>query len=89
MQRWLLSFGPPVGKDTHIFLQTTFTAAGFAHYATTFKDQAHNFVPVLFKKVYNDKSSHDWQVWHFHGDLPFAAQQNDHVMITSEWVEVD
>ena len=43
----------PVGTETHIFLKTSFTAAGFAHYATLPTDKAHYFAPVLHKVVYN------------------------------------
>ena len=83
------SRGETVGRDTHIFLRTTFSAAGFARYALLSTDKAHKFVPMLYKKVYYN-SARDWQVWHFQGDLPLAATDNDNaVLITSEWVEMD
>ena len=78
----------PVKKETHIFLKTTFTAAGFAKYATLSTDHEHNFVPKLYKKVYHH-SPHDWQVWHWNGDLPLAERENEQVLILSEWVEME
>ena len=78
----------PVKKETHIFLKTTFTAAGFAKYATLSTDHEHNFVPKLYKKVYHH-SPHDWQVWHWNGDLPLAERENEQVLILSEWVEIE
>ena len=78
----------PVNKETHIFLKTTFTAAGFAKYATLSTDREQNFVPKLYKKVYYN-SHHDWQVWHWNGDLPLAERENEQVLISSEWVEMD
>ena len=80
-------FKTSVTKETHIFLKTTFTAAGFAKYATLSTDHEHNFVPKLYKKVYHH-SPHDWQVWHWNGDLPLAERENEQVLISSEWLEM-
>jgi len=81
-------FKKSVTKETHIFLKTTFTAAGFAKYATLSTDHEHKFAPQLYKKVYYH-SPHDWQAWHFNGDLPLAETENEQVLISSEWVEMD
>ena len=81
-------FKTSVTKETHIFLKTTFTAAGFAKYATLSTDHEHNFAPKLYKKVYYH-SPHDWQVWHWNGELPLAECENEQVLIWSEWVEMD
>ena len=78
----------PVNKETHIFLKTTFTAAGFAKYATLSTDHEHNFVPKLHKKVYY-YSPRDWQVWRWNGDLPLAERENGEPLIWSEWVGMD
>ena len=88
LERARMISAQPVGGDTHILLKTTFSAAGFACYATLLTDQAHKFVPVLHKKVYND-SSHDWRVWHFVGDLPLSVVVDGQALIASEWVEID
>ena len=92
VERGRLIYHPtPVNKETHIFLKTTFTAAGFAKYGTESMPQ-HNFVPKLSKKVYNtrpDETPYDWQVWHWNGDLPLAERENEQVLISSEWVEMD
>ena len=89
VERGRLIYHPtPVSKETHIFLKTTFTAAGFAKYATLSTDHEHNFVPKLYKKVYYN-SPHDWQVWHWNGDLPLAECENEQVLIWSEWVGMD
>ena len=81
-------FKTSVTKETHIFLKTTFTAAGFAKYATLSTDHEHNFVPKLHKKVYY-YSPRDWQVWRWNGDLPLAERENEQVLIWSEWVGMD
>ena len=89
VERGRLIYHPtPVSKETHIFLKTTFTAAGFAKYATLSTDHEHNFVPKLYKKVYY-YSPRDWQVWRWNGDLPLAERENEQVLIWSEWVGMD
>ena len=89
MERGRLIYHPtPVSKETHIFLETTFTAAGFLKYATLAGDHEHKFAPKLCKKVYYH-SPYDWQVWHWNGDLPLAARENEQVLISSKWVEMD
>ena len=81
-----------VTKETHIFLKITFTAAGFAKYATLAMPQ-HHFVPKLSKSVYyytrSDESAYDWQAWKWHGDLPLDECENGQELIFSEWVELD
>ena len=81
----------PVNKETHIFLKTTFTAAGFAKYATLPTDDKHHFAPKLYKMVYytrSDESAYDWLAWHWNGDLPLDDCENGQQLIFSEWVEI-
>ena len=83
----MIYYPTPVNKETHIFLKTTFTAAGFAKYGTLAMPQ-HHFVPKLSKKVYYPRpgeTPYDWQVWHWNGDLPF----DDCELMVSEWEELD
>ena len=85
-------FKTSVTKETHIFLKTTFTAAGFAKYATLSTDHEHNFAPKLYKMVYytrSDQSAYDWLAWHWNGDLPLDDCENGQQLISSEWVEID
>ena len=85
-------FKTSVTKETHIFLKTTFTAAGFAKYATLSTDHEHNFAPKLYKMVYytrSDQSAYDWLAWHWNGDLPLDDCENGQQLISSEWVEMD
>ena len=84
----MIYYPTSVNKETHIFLKTTFTAAGFAKYATLSTDHEHNFVPKLHKKVYY-YSPRDWQVWRWNGDLPLAERENGEPLIWSEWVPMD
>ena len=85
-------FKRSVTKETDIFLKITFTAAGFAKYAT-FAMPQHHFVPKLSKSVYyytpSGESAYDWQAWKWHGDLPLDEKENDEVLISSEWAELD
>ena len=83
----MIYYPTPVNKETHIFLKTTFTAAGFAKYGTLAMPQ-HHFVPKLSKKVYYPRpgeTPYDWQVWHWNGDLPF----DDCELMVSAWEELD
>ena len=88
VERAVMIYHPtPVKKETHIFLKTTFTAAGFAKYGTLAMPQ-HHFVPKLSKKVYYPRpgeTPYDWQVWHWNGDLPF----DDCDLMVSAWEELD
>ena len=84
-------FKTSVTKETHIFLKTTFTAAGFAKYATLPTDDKHHFAPKLYKMVYytrSDESAYDWLAWHWNGDLPLDDCENGQQLIFSEWVEI-
>ena len=91
MERGQKIFKTSVTKETHIFLKTTFTAAGFAKYATLPTDDKHYFAPKLYKMVYytrSDESAYDWLAWHWNGDLPLDDCENGQQLIFSEWVEI-
>ena len=88
VERAVLTSAMPVASQTHIFLKTTFSMAGVAHYATRSQGADRAFAPILVKKVYRD-ASYDWKVWHFHGDLPLQVTSEAGVaFITSEWEEI-
>ena len=77
----------PISKDTHVVLEITFTPLGLAHYAIVITASDYGFQPMLQKKTYRDAK--DWKVWHFHGDLPLqASDEQGNVLITSKLMEI-
>ena len=76
-----------VSKHTHLVLEITFTPLGLAHYAQICKGPDYSFQPVLQKMMY--RGPQDWKVWHFHGDLPLQAQDEEgNVLIRSRLMEI-
>ena len=77
----------PISKDTHVVLEITFTPLGLAHYAKIYQGCDYGFQPMLQKKTYRDAT--DWKAWHFHGDLPLqASDEQGNVLITSRLMEI-
>jgi hypothetical protein len=77
----------PINKDTHGVLEITFTPLGLAHYGKICQDFDYRFQPMLQKNAYRDAT--DWKVWHFHGDLPLqASDENGNVLITTKLMEI-
>ena len=74
-------------EDTHVVLEITFTPLGLAHYAKICQGYDYGFQPMLQKRTYPDAT--DWKVWHFHGDLPLqASDEQGNVLITSRLMEI-
>ena len=79
-------FGP-MDKDTHVVLAITFTPLGLAHYGKICQGFDYMFQPMLQKSTYREET--DWKVWHFHGDLPLeASDEQGNVLITTRLMEI-
>lgn len=77
----------PIDKDTHVVLEITFSPLGLAHYAKMCQGPDYRFRPMLEKVTYRDAK--DWKVWHFHGDLPLqASDEQGNVLITTRVMEI-
>ena len=78
----------PIRKDTHVVFVIQFTPLGVAHYSKTYQGPDYRFQPFLQKKEY--PGGRDWKVWHFHGDLPLQAlDQQGNVLITTALQEIE
>ena len=63
--------GQHVTAKTHELCKLSFTCTAFAYFAALPMGKAMNFAPCLHKVTYpRDPKDYDWQVWHFHADLP-------------------
>jgi hypothetical protein len=77
----------PINKDTHVVLEITFSPLGLSHYAKICKGPDYRFQPMLQKITYRDAT--DWKAWHFHGDLPMQASDDQgNVLITTRVMEI-
>ena len=63
--------GQRVTATTHELCKISFTCTAFAYFAALPMGKVMNFAPCLHKMTYpRDPKDYDWQVWHFHADLP-------------------
>jgi hypothetical protein len=86
VERTIWIFGS-MNKDTHGVLEITFTPFGLAHYGKICQGFDYRFQPMLQKSMYRDAT--DWKVWHFHGDLPLqACDEQGNVLITTRLMEI-
>ena len=75
-------------KDTHVVLEITFSPLGLAHYTNIVLGPEYRFQPMLQKMSYRPDGI-DWNVWHFYGDLPLqASDEQGNVLITSRIMEI-
>ena len=78
-----------VTPELHILLKIEFSAVGFMHFTTTSAGRAHNYAPLLFKKVYS-KNDCDWKVWHLLQDLPMRWEASPgQLYVSTEWLDIE
>ena len=69
-------------QDTHDVLEIHFTPLGIAHFTQMCQGAEYGFGSLLSKQTYNDRLGTDHKVWHFHGDLPLhAVDENGGLLI--------
>ena len=74
-------------KQTHVVLEIQFSALGVAHYTTLCQGPSYDHQPTLQKMAY--RSDVDWKVWHFHGDLPVEAEdEQGNLLVTCRTFEI-
>ena len=69
-------------KGSYVLFQVTFSAAGLAHYVTKSAGPEYNHSAILAKQTYW-KDLIDYGVWHFQGDLPLQASDEQGVLLVS------
>ena len=78
-----------VTPESHILLKIQFSAVGFMHFTTTSAGRAHNYAPLLFKKVYS-KNDCDWKVWHLLQDLPMRWEASPgQLYVSTGWLDIE
>ena len=74
-------------KQTHVVLDIQFSPLGVAHYTTLCQGPSYSYQPTLQKMTY--RGDKDWKVWHFHGDLPLQAEdEQGNSLVTSGILEI-
>ena len=80
--------GGLVSKDTHIVLEIVFSPVGIAYYTTQCQGSIYDFQPTLRKMSYR-RDTTDWKVWHFQGELPLEAHdEQGNLLVTSRIMEI-
>ena len=81
--------GKPVEKSEIVILQVNFSQAGFCHYALSFGGPNQYFQQCLTKMVYYTDKEKDWEVWHFHEELPLHSDdtRDGTPLIRTTWIQ--